>query len=861
MIGSRLGPYEIVSLLGAGGMGEVYRARDERIGRDVAFKVLAPEYAADPDRLRRFEQEARAAGQLNHPNILALYDVGSHEGSPYLVTELLEGESLRQRLEGGVLPPRKVLGVAIQVALGLAAAHEKGIVHRDLKPENLFVTTDGHVKILDFGLAKLRPGATVTGGEPAPTVVGGTEPGFVMGTAAYMSPEQVRGEVVDHRSDIFSLGCVLYELLSGAKAFHRDSAVETMNAILKDEPPDLSTLDPKVPPGLARVVQHCLEKHPGDRFQSARDLAFDLETVRRTMESSGPGVGGALPSARLQARLHKATIALLAVALALAAAGAAFIAGKRAGHRAHAARTNFTRLTVERGRVFSARFSPDGKTVFYAAAWNGRPVEVFEVRPGSPASRPLGFAQTNLLSISKNGTMAVTLGHTAYVGFYPAWGTLAEVAVTGEAPRPLLQDVLSGDWSPDGTTLAISHRVAGKTQLEMPPGHTLYETSGGLTYLRVAPSGKWLAFVDNPVPPDNRGSVVIADSSGRVVARSAEWQGITGLAWSLDGSEVWFTASQEGATTDLTAMQPDGGQRVVERFPGWMGLYDVGRDGRALLAVENHHHGIWGRRAPEEEEHRLSWLDVSDASDISRDGRTLLVGVESIGGGALYAVFLRGMDGSPPVRLGEGLACALSPDGRWALAIHYGPPQRLILLPTGTGESTSLPRGAIEKYLSAAWLPDGKSVVFVGAEAGHAWRSYAQDLQGGLPRPITPEEIVGTLVSPDGHLLAAVSKERQLLAYPMAGGTPQVVTQLLADEKVFQWTSDGRALYVGKRGTTMSVSRIERDTGRRELWRTFTVADPAGVQIYGLVLTPDGRSYAYTYCCVLDDLYLVEGLR
>ena len=277
--GARLGPYEIVAPIGAGGMGEVYRARDTRLGRDVAIKILPPAFASDPDRLRRFEQEARAAGQLNHPNIVALYDIGTHEGAPFIVIELLEGESLREKLTGSPLPPRKVLGIAIQAASGLAAAHEKGIVHRDIKPENLFVTTDGHVKILDFGVAKLAPQRQAAEGPVAPTVVGGTDPGFVMGTVGYMSPEQVRGLPVDHRSDIFSLGCVLYEMVTGRRAFARATAADTMTAILTEELPDPSTTGTAVSPVLGRVIAHCLEKNPEERFQSARDVAFDLQAV------------------------------------------------------------------------------------------------------------------------------------------------------------------------------------------------------------------------------------------------------------------------------------------------------------------------------------------------------------------------------------------------------------------------------------------------------------------------------------------------------------------------------------------------------------------------------------------------------
>ena len=284
--GTKLGPYEILSPLGAGGMGEVYRARDSRLNRDVAIKILPASFSADPDRLQRFAQESRAAAALNHPNILSIFDIGNADvgnagsdgGAPYVVFELLEGETLRDRLRTGALSPRKALDYAQQVGKGLAAAHEKGIVHRDLKPENIFITHDGRAKILDFGLAKItRPEADSS--PDAPTQQASTEAGTVMGTVGYMSPEQVRGKVADARSDIFAFGAILYEMLSGKRAFHGDSTADTMSAILKEDPPELSETNRSVPPGLDRIVRHCLEKNPAERFQSARDVAFNLEAL------------------------------------------------------------------------------------------------------------------------------------------------------------------------------------------------------------------------------------------------------------------------------------------------------------------------------------------------------------------------------------------------------------------------------------------------------------------------------------------------------------------------------------------------------------------------------------------------------
>ena len=320
--GSRLGPYEILAPIGAGGMGEVYRARDERLKRDVAIKVLPPSFAADADRLRRFEQEAQAAGGLNHPNIIAVHDIGSHQGAPYLVTELLEGETLRAGLVAGPLPLRKAIDYGLQIARGLAAAHEKGIVHRDLKPENLFLTTDGRVKILDFGLARVTqpegPGASETN---SPTATPGTEPGMVLGTLGYMSPEQVRGRPADARSDIFSFGAILYEMLSGHRAFRGDSAADTMSAILKEDPPELTPANPSIPPGLERIVRHCLEKNPIERFRSAHDLAFGLEAL-----TGSSSAGGAAAVAGEPARVLGRRAAVASAVLALAVA--AFVAGR-----------------------------------------------------------------------------------------------------------------------------------------------------------------------------------------------------------------------------------------------------------------------------------------------------------------------------------------------------------------------------------------------------------------------------------------------------------------------------------------------------------------------------------------------------
>ena len=425
--GAKLGPYEILAPLGAGGMGEVYRARDTRLDRTVAIKILPEAFAADASRLQRFEQEAKLLSALSHPNLLSIFDIGEYQGAHYFVAELLEGETLRQKMTESALPLRKAVEYGIQIAHGLAAAHAKGIVHRDLKPENVFVSADGRVKILDFGLAKsaLLPGAEATAATMA------SEPGMVLGTVGYMSPEQARGKPADQRSDIFSFGTLLYEMLAHQRAFSGDSAVEVMNAILKEDPPELPPGERVVPAALERIVRRCLEKSPDERFQSARDLAFALEAV--AAPSSASGSRPALASVVNQ-RSRWITAAALAGVLALAAI--AFLAGRRL---AISRPPQYTQLTFDTGYAGPARFTRDGSAVVYSAAWNGNPVQLFWQRASSSQARPLN-QDADVMGIADNGDMAVILKHH-YRASWLASGTLARLPVEGGTPRPMLDEV------------------------------------------------------------------------------------------------------------------------------------------------------------------------------------------------------------------------------------------------------------------------------------------------------------------------------------------------------------------------------------------------------------------------------------
>jgi eukaryotic-like serine/threonine-protein kinase len=448
--GMNLGPYEIQSLLGAGGMGEVYRAHDSRLNRTVAIKVLPATFSADRDRLQRFAQEARAAAALNHPNILSIFDIGEEQGAPYVVSELLEGETLRERLRNGPLPIRRVVDYSLQVARGLAAAHDKGIVHRDLKPENLFLTSDNRVKILDFGLAKLTGREMNDGSGDAPTVQVATDAGVVMGTAGYMSPEQVRGRSADHRSDLFSFGAILYEMISGKRAFHGETSADTMSAILKEETPELSETARNVPPGLERIVRHCLEKHPAQRFQSAGDLAFDLEALTDVSAATKSGAQAAVQQASVGTwrRQLAAAAGLIAVAAAMLGLGWWLGRGKGATPLAE-----YKQITFRTGFIGNARYTPDGSIV-YSASWDGGDFQLYLARTDDTVSRELGLKRAELLAISKSGELAVRL-NTVFLSGYARIGTLARVPLGGGTPREVLENVQDADWSADGDSMAV----------------------------------------------------------------------------------------------------------------------------------------------------------------------------------------------------------------------------------------------------------------------------------------------------------------------------------------------------------------------------------------------------------------------
>ena len=850
--GTKLGPYEIQSPLGAGGMGEVYRARDARLNREVAIKILPASFSADPDRLQRFAQESRAAAALNHPNILSIYDIGDDHGTPYVVSELLEGETLRERLQNGPLASRKAIDYGQQIGKGLAAAHEKGIVHRDLKPENLFITNDGRAKILDFGLAKFtRPEPDNSGNEPTQQV--GTEAGTVLGTVGYMSPEQVRGKCADARSDIFALGAILYEMLSGKRAFHGDSAADTMSAILKEDPPELAETNRNVSPALERIVRHCLEKNPAERFQSARDVAFNLEALT-DISTSTRGVVRALPEEKLARRRM---LPLVGVLLLLASWAGIYSVARRG---TVVSNPTFHEITFRNGTIWDARFAPDGQTIIYGAAWDGGSQEIFSTRFDSSDSRSIGLPTAQILSISSKGEMAISLHPTSSSPFTQT-GTLARVPLAGGAPREVLDDISWADWAPDGQSLAVIRRSdRGPSHLEFPIGNTIYEPRGWVSHVRFSQSGEFLAIADHITAGDD-GRIVIIDAHGNRKANSSFYSSVQGLAWAPSGKEVWFSAVPVGSARSIYALDFSGKERLIYRAPGGLTIHDIGRSGTVLLTAEKVRLSIFALPPGETRERTLSWFDWSLLADMSPDGKTILFSETGEAAGASSSLFIRRTDGSAAVRLGEGAFGALSPDGKWALSA-VGSPAKLVLLPTGVGEPRQLTDDKSDHF-NEGWLPDNKSIVFSTAEPGHGERTYVMDIEGGAPRAITPEGTAGGAVTPDGKFLLAVDSKRQRWLYPIAGGEPKEFNVAPnPNERIMSFSPDGKSLLLRTRGLPMQVTRVDIVTGKRELWKEISPADPAGVQsIVAVKFSEDGKSYAYTVGRMLSDLYVVDGLK
>lgn len=854
---AQIGPYQIVETLGRGGMGTVYRARDPRLGRDVAVKVVELTDDGTTHHAERLLAETRAAGRLQHPNVMAVLDVGVHDGRPYMVSEFIAGGSLRAELDRGRMPRARALDVATQIVAGLAAAHQAPLVHRDLKPENVMITAEGVVKIVDFGLAKSL--APVPPDDTAgPTL---TAPHAIVGSAPYMSPEQARGASTDTRSDQFSFGCVLFEMLSGRRAFDRPTPVETLAAILKEEPEPLAALDPTIPPPLRWIVERCLAKSPDERYASTLDLWHDLKTLGARAGTATP-VEIARPTARPRWR-----VALGAAALA---AAAGWLAATRPIPPTAPALPSWHRLTYEQGFVDAARFGADGQTVIYSAAWDNAPFAVFSTTIASPESRRLDLPPAGILAVAPSGELALSLGCSFVAASGTCPGTLARAPMHGGAPREIVADIRTADWGPDGTLALARRDETGLLSVEYPAGTRLSGRGSG--YVRIAPDGARVAWTESA--GSNSLSVVVRDAdTTRTLATG--WRFISGLAWTRDSGALYVSGVGPDTLDDaVIRLALDGSSRVALRGAARLRVLDAGSDGRLLVSATNSPVRLlaWGP-GPPARPRDLTWLGNTYLDAIAEDGRRLLFTVRA--GAALefapdlYPIYVRDLDGGPATRLGSGYGVALSPDGRWALTRTRPAvgPSDLVLVPLGPGEPRTLPRGDIDtgsaNTLAVFVGPD--RLALRGRVADGPWRTFVQRLDGGLPQLVAhePGEIVSPVAPDHDRFIARRSDGSRWIARLSADGGDAVAVSIRDGVSVLQWTADGRGLVLARAdGLRNLVSRLDLASGRESPLREVDVhADAGFVERRGFTASRNGTVVAGSEIRVMGALYLVEGVQ
>ena len=846
--GTQLGPYEVLSTIGSGGMAEVYRARDTRLGRDIALKVVNEALATDAELVQRFEQEARLAGSLNHPNLVAVYDFGVHEGAPYLITELLKGESLRQRLNRGRIPLDTALAWGAQLAHGLSAAHAQGVVHRDVKPDNVFVTPDGHVKLLDFGIAKLAEASKVEGphgllDETVTPASNSTRPGALLGTPAYMSPEQVRGAAVDARTDLFSLGTLLYEMLSGRRPFPGGSLEEIGHAILDVEPAPLED----VPPAVDQLVRRCLAKDPEARVQSARDLAFALEMVGGEDLRRRPSE----PRSRLERRWWAWALLLLVAAAVIA--GLTRLPGTKVPGPIEVKRVTLRPIQSRR-----ARFTPDGRVVF-----NDRSTGVeaiFERQLSGASIQPLGRLENVLLeSVSPAYECAVFFGRPSSP-FNDNPGVLARVPCGGGSPQVVAKNVVAADWSPSGTLAAV-RQTGMRSAVEYPLGKPLFEVTlpAWINQVRVSPGGDLLGLVRHPTGIAS-GEAVIIDLTGKTVRVSRTWHRISTVAWA-PGNELWYSAG--GSLPDqVLAMPLHGPERSVYQGLNTTGLQDISRDGLVLLGQGITERDITFLGAGSPNPRSLSWYERDGPARLSRDGRWIISSAWDAD--TQRVTMLRRTNGEFPHFLGHGYGMDLSPDVGKALVV-VNPEELNIVETEGEGRTAVTLRGF---DFNATRFAAGteRALTIARGPSDRGDRLYGVDLRTSAATALSGEGVEEDVleVSPSARYAAtrrlaggkghpaifAVANGQEL---PTSGLSPELIPAGWATDTEL-WLSR----VTPEDPSTFTLTRYDVEH-QRTLEERVVGAGTSG-EVTFVNVTPDGKNIVFTHERSAGHLYTVQGL-
>jgi serine/threonine protein kinase/Tol biopolymer transport system component len=883
-VGETIGPYEILSQLGSGAMGVVYLAQDVRLGRKIALKLLPSQFTNDKDRLRRFQQEARAASALNHPNILTVYEVEQRDRLHYIATEFVDGVTLRQHMQARQMSLDEVLAIAVQVASALQAAHAAGIAHRDIKPENIMIRSDGYIKVLDFGLAKL------TENELSPASAE-TNPGVVMGTPRYMSPEQARGLDVDLRTDIFSLGTVIYELVTGKLPFEGETTSDVIAALIKDEPEPMRTTVPDLPVEFEQVVSKALVKDRGLRYQTVGELSSALQGLKDKIKlgafvhTNDDSLDAQTIKTRTatdpQAKQKTERVSLskgwtLTIALGLIViVGVVTVLSFR--RRSPSVKDSpsvkekieetSSQLSNRDGFISSVRFAPDGKRVIYSAGFDGKPLELFYNNGEAAESRSAGIESASLKSVSRSGKIAVL------VNFELNWsdgynGTLQILPAGSVQPEVTIEGVDDAAFAPDDTFAILRTGLDGEQRLEYPANTVLYKSPGWMSYPRFSPKGDKIAFFEHPVG-DFSGLIAVFDLASKTkIDISTDWQALKGLAWNPKTDEIWFGGSKESKTVYINKVSLSG--QLQKKLYGVSGqnarVEDISDDGRILITQGTNHTTMMmlHNKSPGEVVHTPgAW---STSADISPDGKTLLFyqwGYESSDGSDVSGVYLQRLDSSEPVKLGPGKALALSPDGKWALALKPTRPQpQLILLPTSQGQPKPLANPRIKEYYYASFFPDGSQILFTGVEARDqaVIRSFVQDVKTGQVHPLTEEGTTALRVSPDGKRVITLQPDKTFYIQGLDGGEPHAIPGLERYDEPIQWSDDGRAVFVKAAGDFVTkIYRVDLATGERREWKDIDPPNKIGnvgleVNSGGILITPDGKVCIYTYWILIQQI-------
>jgi Tol biopolymer transport system component len=771
--GDVVGPYHVLAKLGEGGMGEVYRAKDTRLGRDVAIKVLPALFAEHPDRLARFEVESKAVGQLNHPNVLTVFDVGTHDGTPYLVMELLEGATLRERLTEGVLAPRRAIEWASQIALGLAAAHEKGIVHRDLKPENVFITKDGRVKILDFGLARVTGSASTS---DAATAFQATEPGMVLGTVGYMSPEQVRGQAADARSDLFAVGSTLYEMLTGHRAFQRESPAETMAAIVKEDPPELSESGRSMPPAVDRIVRRCMEKQPAERFQSARDLAFALDAIAGSSTSSATGAAPAIAAELPRSRTRSSLIAIVGLAAGVVGFAVAWAVFGR-GTSTTTPPMKLTQLTFDGGNARQPALSPDGSSFVFVDNHTGD-LDIFLQRVG-------GDNPIDLTKDSKGDDREPAFspdGRQIAFRSERDGGGLFVMGATGESVRRLTTEGCNPAWAPDGAAIYFGAECAddpfGRTsvsalsRVDVATGTVTRIFDGDAVQPSVSPDGRRIAFWGLPKGSGHRAIYTIAATGGQPTKILDDAAYNWSPKWTRDGGALNFASTRDGAMAIWrVAIDPSGAasgepQLVTAGTETYLGFSEVTASGVVFPSTTTI--GV------------IESVSIDPATGrIGKEPRVLSRSARSLG------------------------QAHLSPDDQY-LAVSVDDTHEDLVVARADGSNSTRLTNDAARDRGPTFTPDSQRLYFYSDRSGtyEVWtvRRDGSDLRQVTHRPKGGENLSTTLISPDGKTLGLNLGARiAFLDVSNATGEPKLDTPALPDDLEFfgvAWSPDGR-LYAG----------------------------------------------------------------